>query len=175
MKRLLSILIILLLLFNTIGFELLFSFVLVQCKEDASQTMKILGEKNKLQILKIEKDASADLIRVNDREIKYHGELFDVYKEENRGDAVLIYCYRDKKEQNVINELQEITKEDNNNSSKKSAAKFVLNNLLKNYLNSGSLNIKRKIRFENLFYAEINLYESLPKEKIPHPPEPHFC
>ena len=175
MKKTLSVIIILLLLFNTLGFELLFSFILVQCKEDASQEMKILGEKNELQMLRIEKKDASGLIRLNDREIKYHGELFDVYKEEKTGSAILIYCYQDKKEQKLFDELQEIVKEDKNNSTKKSAAKFVLNNLLKNYLNAGSFDIRRRIRYEKFSNAENNLYKSLLITDITHPPKPHFC
>lgn len=175
MKKSLSVLIILLLLFNTFGFELFFSFVLIECKEDASHALKVLEAKNELQVLRIKKENISEVVRLNEKEIKYHGELFDVYRKEDTKDEILIYCYRDAKEQKILKQIQNDSLRNNTKGTKESEARFVLKNLLKNYLNTDCPVVNESARYEKLNAAEFNLYESLYLNKIPHPPQPHFC
>ena len=171
MKRTLSLFIIVLLLANTFGFELFFAIELNICKKESEKAIFFLAEKDVLDIIKIKKDEQQKIINVDENEIRYNNNLYDIVKAEETNSEIIYYCYKDVKENNLIRGFREVEKEQKNNRTKKGEARFVLKNLVKNY-------IVQKIKIDNPLNNHFkfslivnNNYESPLLSINPHPPQ----
>ncbi len=174
MKKILSAIIILLVLFNTFGFELIFSIALSECKNEAISVIKSLEEENNLKVLHISKKNIKNVIRLNDKEIQINGELFDVFKEEEIGSEVVFYCYHDEKEQRLINDFHRSEKKEQS-TTKENEARFVLKNLVKNYINPEDIIINESNELEKIIIFSVPFYNSPELNIIPHPPQLLSC
>lgn len=174
MKKILSAIIILLVLFNTFGFELIFSIALSDCKTEANDVIQSLEEENNLKVLHINKKNIADVIRLNDKEIQINGELFDVYKEKELASEIIFYCYHDEKEQKLINDFHKAENKDQN-KTKENDARFILKTLVKNYINPEDFFINESNKFEKITFTSIQYYNSPDLYIIPPPPRSLTC
>ena len=167
MKKSLPLLLIILILLNTFGFNLFLDYMIFQCKRDFS--MEKYYPSSEIIVLKIIPDEINNLQRVGGHEVRYKNKMYDVVKEVKKNGILFVYCINDKKEDGLFDILFKINK--NDNSSEQSKTLFSNNNLIKNYiLNDNQVFHFRYKSDRTLNYPTI-IYNSPLKEIILPPPE----
>ncbi len=108
MKKIFAILLLTFLIINSIGFIAFYYYNSNLIKNE----IKALFLKNpvldKLELISIEKSQLKNpsiFRRVNDKEIRYKGKLYDVFKEIVSTDKILFYGINDKKEEELFSNL----------------------------------------------------------------------
>lgn len=141
MKRLLSIGLIALLLFNTMGYYVVFVGMQMQAQRDMEQRLdgeNLDGEE--LFTIKIPINLSywqnmPDYERVNGR-FEHNGEFYTLFKQKVENDTLQVVCIKDHAEKKLFTQLSQTVKwvlGSDNSSSHQKTAKF-LQNLIKDYL-----------------------------------------
>jgi len=90
-------------LFNTGGYYLAYFQVQNYFKSIATGRINEYIPLDKLTLIKInlkstESDSKKDYIKVNEKEISYNGNMYDIYQEEKSGDTLVLYCLSDENE-----------------------------------------------------------------------------
>lgn len=94
-------------LFNSMGYYILFELDKLVVKKEMKARISE-GAKN-MVCLKIEKgERNPSFHRLGDREIEFNGKLYDVVREINKGDSILIFCIHDTKEDQLYSGLKQI-------------------------------------------------------------------
>jgi hypothetical protein len=109
LKKALAYLLLFLFLFNSLGYYFIFEIYKYRVKKEMQdQTYK---GSTVLTILKIA-DAKDDpgFQRVEKKEIKYKGSLYDVIKEVQVGRTTIFYCIHDKKEEILLATMNSVNK-----------------------------------------------------------------
>jgi hypothetical protein len=125
LKKVAPIFILIIFLFNSMGYYFLFEVNRAMVKREMSARLKRDGVK--LTILSIA-DPSKDqnFKRIESREILYHGKMYDVLKEVRREGVTLFYCIHDEKEQNLLAGFKKV--------SHSKLSQFLADHLIKNAL-----------------------------------------
>ncbi len=96
--------------FNSVGFIFLF----VSEKETLKkETWKEIGEPKSFERIETLSISLADynagniLERINEREIRFRGKMYDVVKEERQDDKLIFYCIHDEKEDKLDKEFSD--------------------------------------------------------------------
>jgi len=125
LKKIISIFLTLLIVFNTGGYFFVY-FQLSNCfKQIAFNKINDFIPLENLELIKLDLNAISSYDedfyeRVNDREISYCGKMYDIYKEEVSNDTLLIYCVSDENE-DIINNAFDIYINDKKNDKPNSA------------------------------------------------------
>ena len=167
MKKILPLLLIILILLNTFGFNLLLDYLIFQCKKDFSTEKRYPS--NEIVVLKITPDENKNLQRVDDNEVRYKNNMYDIVKEVKENDILYIYCINDKKENGLFDILFKINK--NDNPKEQSRTLFTNNNLIKNYILNNNEIFHFQHKIERTLYFSCLIYTSPIKEIILPPPE----
>jgi hypothetical protein len=78
MKKIIPVLLVILIILNTFGFNLLLDYLILKCKYDFSNERHYDPER--VVLLKIGGNELKDLQRVDDKEIRYKGRMYDIIK-----------------------------------------------------------------------------------------------
>ena len=109
MKKTLSYLLLLLFLFNSLGYYFVFELYKFNVKKEMQKRTNIGSVA--LTILKISDiKADSEFQRVEKKEIRYKGSLYDVIKEVQSGRATIFYCIHDKKEEILLATMNSVNK-----------------------------------------------------------------
>ena len=132
MKKAFSIFLVSVLIFGTVGYEIVFSFMLYQYKEAGES---IINARNKVEnevVLVINSANRNYFHRHNRHEVEFKGIMYDIRKEERRGNDLILHAVMDVKEQDLVNEFRL----DNRNESpgKHSKARIVNKDYSRIYL-----------------------------------------
>ncbi len=135
LKRVVSILLAVLLVFNSVGFVLVYYQLKYFFKKEAKASLSLYVPEKLLTNIIISNDGENPGIEwIDDGEIKVNGKMFDIVKREIQGNNTVLICVSDDRE----NKLNEVFEESFNNSFNPSASKTssvnVLKNLIKNAL-----------------------------------------
>jgi hypothetical protein len=101
LKKILVYLLLFLFLFNSMGYYFVFELHKYRVKKE----MQTLADKCAvaLTILKIaDAEYDREFQRIDKKEIRYKGALYDVIKEIQTGGTTIFYCIHDKKEENLL-------------------------------------------------------------------------
>ncbi len=129
MKKFLSISLVFLFLYSTVGFYL--NFTLEQCRIKEEIKEKILGntDEHELVLLKI---SSFDQYKVQwteeGKEFRYEGEMFDLTKIKRGTDTTFYYCFCDSRETKLLSHLDKLVKEQSDRSPSRSIQKKLVFN-----------------------------------------------
>ncbi len=171
MKRNISILLLILILLNTSGFSLMFGLLYYSCKLENENPGAMLETGKQKLVLTVKKSGLADIVRVNDREIKYKGKMYDVIKEEVRGEVHYIYCVWDKQEDRIVsayNNFHQSNKAETPYTN--DASKLILKNLIKNFIIPSKFAGLQQSSYKNNFAELSNYYQSvIPDIQFPPP------
>jgi len=96
-KRLFASLLILLLVFNTAGYIVVYRQLHKYFKQVGFKETKKHFTKEELTPILLE-EASAHFEWVKPHEIRYHGSMYDIVFREKQGDSVILYCISDERE-----------------------------------------------------------------------------
>jgi hypothetical protein len=121
-KRILVILTILIFLFNSIGYFVVFKCVQFNIKTDIKNTIKSRLDLKDLILIKIPgKSGNSDnkLIRwKEENEFWFEGSLYDVARQEIKGDTIYYYCINDSRETQLFTGLDKQVDEQLNNPAR---------------------------------------------------------
>lgn len=135
-------------LFNTIGYHLLFAFLILH-EEEKMYSILTESSNESLEVIVIDSSDHPEFLKVSEKEFFYKGSLYDVkYKEVKNGKAVF-HCKKDEKELNLLNHFSRMNDENKSNSSK---------NPLNRFLQKSA---------QNLFFTSLQFMDSLfPRNKF---------
>ncbi len=106
MKKALPAFLLILFLFNAVGYYALFFFIRQQTRE--SVVSEIWSSSFDARDVKKIKYSSAEIQWTGTGEFRYHNELYDLVSEAKAGDgSILLYCLSDKKEDKLMTGLDE--------------------------------------------------------------------
>ena len=152
MKRIIPALLIILIILNTFGFNLLLDFLIVKCKSDFA--VQKHHDSEKVILLKIAEN-DGELQRIDGNEIRYKGRMYDIISETKNNNVLYIKCINDKKEDNLFKILFKINKQDDPNDKSEAYSKTLL---IKNYiLNETDIIHFQKKRAGRLFIPCCNI------------------
>lgn len=97
---------ILLLLFNSMGYYLLYEANRAAVKREMRALIRTIPKK--VTRLAIHASELKSLQRPEGHEIRYHGAMYDVIREEQSGDSLVFYCLRDFKEELLASGLKRV-------------------------------------------------------------------
>ena len=127
MKRIASIFVLSIFLFNIIGYYVLFSLLNLENKEEMGL---VLQNGTSLETIRIHKSELANIVfKDGDKEISIKGEMYDVKTTSTEGDYIVFHCLKDKKETKLLTALD---KEVNYNSNSNPASEKKPNDSHKN-------------------------------------------
>jgi len=103
MKKILPVVVLLAILSNTAGYYFAWEINRCLARREIRSMLENGSLDRELTTLRIYDPPSDPAFRrIEEREIEYHGNLFDVAREVNTGKTLTIYCIHDKKEQKLI-------------------------------------------------------------------------
>lgn len=168
MKKVISIVIILVLFYSMVGYYIDFKIEQFQLKESIKERLIKKLPDNELTLLKISHEK---LNRLNwteeGREFRYEGNMYDVVKIKIVGDTAYYYCFNDEKENKLITSVDKLIKEQTHNTkSKNSNKKPVINYFFNKSILSFAAN---ETIFHYFDYSPI--YTSLKPDILSPPPK----
>lgn len=119
MKKAFSILLIGVLIFSVVGYEIIFSLMLYRVKENGERIITS-GERTENEVVIVINSANRYLLhRQNDHEVEFAGIMYDVRKEEQRGSDLVLHAVMDLNEQNLVNNFRLENKKGNSGKHSK--------------------------------------------------------
>ena len=107
MKKILPVVVLFAMLFNTAGYYIVYEFNRYIVRREISGLIEHGCFTKELSVLTIfNPSADPAFRRIEDHEIQYHGNMYDVSKEVHKGKTVVFYCIHDKKEQRLISGMK---------------------------------------------------------------------
>jgi hypothetical protein len=94
--------------FNSFGFVFHFIIERENAKQEALEKITKLVSKDLVEIVKVSianYENGINIQKVDDREIRYKGKMYDIIKQEISKDSISFYCVRDDKENELEKEL----------------------------------------------------------------------
>jgi hypothetical protein len=111
MKKLLAILIIGLLLYNSMGYYIVFKTVQYTIKKEIKNQIKHGVPEKDLSLIKVaynDDHKKADIEWLDKHEFRYKGQMFDVVRYYNFNDTSYYYCINDKQEEQLFSSLDKM-------------------------------------------------------------------
>ena len=170
MKKTFSILLIGVLIFSIVGYEIIFSLMLYQIKEDGENIIKP-GRKVENEVVLVINSVNKNLLhRHNRHEVEFKGVMYDIRKEEHKGNDLILHAVMDVNEQNLVNVFRLENKEDH--SGKHSKARINNKDFSRIYLISfASKKFSRNITSKIVMFS-ITEYNQPDKILFTPPPQP---
>ncbi len=172
MRKVISSLLSILIILNTFGFNLVVIFLI---QESSGENLEILEEhpetitSDKLVAFSLKTDR---IRMVNEREISFNKEMYDIVFKKDVGGDTILYCVSDKEDtrlHTVFRSLNDLS--ENPLSVPDNFVSTILKNLLKNYLPPGGDKGAAEIISEQLFSIIDIIPQSVIPEKIYPPPQ----
>ena len=176
MKKIFSILLILLIAFNAGGYYFIYNQLENHFKEIAFNKINDYIPLDQLEKIKIEKksinyELEDKFERVDEKEIIYYGKMYDIYFEEKNQDTLIFYCINDEYEDIIHKAFAEYINEKDGNKNYKA-----ISNIIKTLIITGLepiQDIATLLPFNNEITYIKHLIFSDTKLDIPVPP-PRF-
>ena len=118
MKRIASSILLLLFLYNIIGYYVVFFWEQCEVKEEMKYWITNSTSENNLTEFVFDKKDFYSLQWTEEDEFRYNGNMYDVVKTRvNQNGTITIVCISDKKEKELFTQLEEQTKQNSENSA----------------------------------------------------------
>lgn len=134
MKKILTLLLCSMILFNTCGFYFAYFQIRSYFKQIAFNRINEYVSLENINVIKTNPKFTCSEMqifeRVNDNEILYLEKMYDICKEERRGDTLVLYCLNDENEDKLNHAFAEFVKW-NNNGNGRTPVKSLLNTVIK--------------------------------------------
>ena len=141
MKKIIAIVILGLMLYNILGYYLVYLGLIYEAKSEMSERIEgsDFGKELTTLVFSIENGniSDKDIDFKNEDEFEYKGEMYDVVKSETRDGFVYFYCINDKNEEFIQASLE---KHISDNFSNDAATQKRVNSILKNIIKKGISN-----------------------------------
>jgi hypothetical protein len=146
------------LLFNTMGYFIVFKSMQLAVKHDIKRRIKENVPAAELTVIRISDSDKAMQGRIHwieGKEFRLDGRMYDVVRSERRGDTTIYYCINDVQEETLFANLDKQVKEQNQNNPQSSQKRT---NLLKILIHEALVTSKELKNFL-IFLGEINTYQ----------------
>ena len=173
MKRLFSIFLILLIVFNTGGYLFVYYQIGNCFKQIAFNKINDYVPLENLELVKLKINSpeynNTDIYeRINDKEFKYYGKMYDIYKEDNSDGVLSLYCVSDEKEDVINNAIFTYINEKKNDNSNSALA-----NIIKIFITVAIVPAEINYNTLNSYYSISYLYQISYQNifiDVPYPP-----
>lgn len=162
MKKILAIFIVVLLLFNSMGYYIVFKATQYAIKKEIKNIIKQGVPEKDLSLIKVAVDdvqKQAVLEWLDKKEFRYHGQMFDVVRYYTCNDTTYYYCINDKQEEKLFSKLDNLIE---HHSKKTDATRSKARGIYKNIIRDVVFNKKTPPNF-----VSRHLLFSLAQVKIP--------
>jgi len=151
LKKLISIIAISVLLFNTIGNLIVFESTRYCIHKEIKNTITQSIPQNKLIAIIIDNKTKKDINFVDDNEFLYKGKMYDVVRQQANGDTIIYYCINDNKEEELYANLNKEVKNNMDTNPVKNKTKQILNKITISLFYEDKNNTKPDISY-NVIY-----------------------
>jgi hypothetical protein len=141
-----AILLVGLFLFNAVGYQLMFAFLILH-QEEKMHSLLAESETESLTIIVIDSVHHSYFLQINEKEFFYKGNLYDIKSKEIKDDKIIYYCKKDEKELDLLNHFSKMNDENKSNNSKNPMSRLLQKTA------------------QNLFFKNPELFQSLFPEK----------
>ena len=148
-KIFVAILIVGLFLFNSVGYQLMFAFLILH-QEEEMHSLLAEAETESLSVIVIDSAKQSDFLQINEKEFFYKGDLYDIKFKEIKDGKIFYHCKKDEKELNLLNHFSRMNDENKSNNSKNPMSRLLQKT-------AQNLFCKNSEIFQSLF-PEIKLY-----------------
>lgn len=135
-------------LFDAVGYQVLFAFLILQQAEEMQYLISEFGSES-LEVIVIDSLVQYNFSQVNEKEFLYKGNLYDIKSKEIKDGKIIIYCKKDEKELDLLNHFSKMNDENKTNTSKNPLSRILQKTV------------------QNLFFTRLQFLDSLfPKNKF---------
>ncbi len=121
-KKTFCVILLLIFLFNLVGYYVFFEVRRAQIKEEITTSIKKITPESKLHRITLSNtELSAINWKEKNKEFYFKGELYDIVKKEITGNNTVFYCINDKKEKTLYAQLEKIINETGNSENSKNS------------------------------------------------------
>lgn len=172
MRRIASIFIISIFIYNSFGFIALHPLLSIYYKNLGMQQVIKPSKEELVELLVFNKEDlighKIDFRWIHSREFKYNGEMYDVVKKEEDDKQVILYCINDKKEKNLEEEFEKVVNKNSSENKQRPVTYYNFNIVLSEPVQSEQIGYALVYEFE-FNYSRTDSYNS-PYLEIPSPP-----
>ncbi|MCX6149716.1 MAG: hypothetical protein NTX22_04230 [Ignavibacteriales bacterium] len=122
------------LLFNSIGYILIYQQQLYTFKHQAFSKIQNFLPLEKMSIIGLSKNdivsGKISFRRMEEREFKLNGKMYDVVKEVSKKDSIYFFCIKDEKEDELHQAFVKYFNENSNQTGNKSTSKNIYHNII---------------------------------------------
>lgn len=174
MKKTFSILLLVVIAFNIVGFTTMFLIMQNEAKKEMGRDIAEKSKEEDIELLVFnEKEfySGKEIRIVNNKEFIYKSSIYDIVRTETKNGKIYIWCINDTKETTLIKHYQE-----NGNSDETRSLKEICN-----YKFFSIIAILDRIekqlfqKYELISYSKIYDYNSIILDKKSPPPKFYFC
>lgn len=163
MKKLLSILFILIFLYNLSGYYVVFRALQYRVRREIKHRIKQNVSDDELVLISIANDNCLTWTKPN-KEFRYKGEMYDIVSQETKEDMILYYCIHDFKESKLFADLDEhVQKHITDNPKQRKKAESLLKKITKDYffqvlIISNSHRVPQNLKYKKYLQAYDSIY-----------------
>ena len=115
-QKIISILFLSILLFQMMGYLLIFKIQQFYIREEIEQRIKVGLPENELVLLKVPANLSGGQVKIfqwfHKREFCYKAKMYDIVRKENHDNTIWYYCLSDEKETELLADLDNLVKQE---------------------------------------------------------------
>lgn len=174
MKRLFSVLFLIVFIWQLAGFFIYFEIERYYVRKDIKRAIKHSLPQNQYKQFNFTNKEFKDLTWINDHEFKMNGRLYDVVKKNKSNVGFSVYCIDDMQETVLFAQLDEATASNLNNQPEKAPLKSFVKLLKLAYVEphgalTGKVYIEIAEQTNHFFYQ--SLFSEFKKQKLLQPPQ----
>jgi len=109
LKKVFAVSVLVLFLFNTLGYYFIFQIFKYKVRKEIEH-VSYSGSASFTVLQILNPSLDPDFKRIERKEFRYRGSLYDIIKEERSGDMTIFYCIHDKKEENLLAAMNAVNK-----------------------------------------------------------------
>ena len=111
-------------LFNAIGFQLLFAYLIIQ-REDEMNNYLLDANDKALEVITIDLSDHPEFFQINEKEIFYKGSMYDVKFKEVNDNKITFHCEKDVEELDLLSHFSKVQDERKENNNKNPLSRFI--------------------------------------------------
>jgi hypothetical protein len=173
MKRFFSIFFLVIFLFNTMGYFIVFQLEQLAAKQEMRENISLGLSDDRISVLTINNNQLSDLLPGTEEEFTYEGKKYDLLKKENDGAQTRLYAVSDTREDHLFSFLNDQfhSNTDLSKAHKHPSATKDLSKLVKTDYFPGSPEMTVPARFSTpLFCTAESFYHSINRKTSLQPP-----
>lgn len=173
LKRILPAFLAFTLLYNAVGYYIVYKTVQYQAKKEMKHRIfRLVPEKELLRFAADDPDFCYNAKFINPHEFIFGEKMYDIVKEISENGRIYYMCVNDEKEGTLLKNFNRLTSDDGPKKSQTQQTMQRLYKLLVNEFTDNSEKFTNYIHKNKLVFTEYNCFYSIPEvEMVPPPPK----